>query len=400
MYGCMWVVLSVGAWLFLASYAEMPVSTTHSCVGGMVGMAWALGGYDCVIWYEPLETFPYIGGVSGIVLSWVISPLFSSLIAGILYSTLRRWILRRDFETIGINIAYPVIIGLTITLNIFFIIYKGAKGLGLDKVPVSIAIGTALGGGAVVAIIVAPFVPMIKRHVVKRLEDVDPGVELPNVETDIESKRVSFNIKDDKELNRIVRLHSEAETFDPRMEEVFKFLQIFTAMCASFSHGANDVANAIGPFAAIYTIWRVGDVQKNSVMDANAYWILSIGGVGITVGLLVYGYRIMYAMGEKLCKISPARGVAIELTSALVIITGSRLKIPLSTTHCQIGATVGVGALEDCRTCGGINCKVFMKAVVGWILTLIFVGGTTGLLVAQGMHSPPLEKCVLLNVTG
>ena len=400
MYGCMWVVLSVGAWLFLASYAEMPVSTTHSCVGGMIGMAWALGGYDCIIWYEPLDTFPYVGGVGGIALSWVVSPLFSALIAGTLYGTLRRWILRRNFEAAGLNIAYPTIIGLTITLNIFFVIYKGAKGLGLDKIPIGIALGAAFGGGTVVAIIVVPFVPRIKRYVVKKLEDAGPEVELPNIEADIESKRDSLNIKDDRELNRIVRLHSEAERFDPRTEEVFKYLQIFTAMCASFSHGANDVANAIGPFAAIYTIWQVGDVQKNSVMDANAYWILSIGGVGITVGLFTYGYRIMHAMGDKLCKISPARGVAIELTSALVVITGSRLKIPLSTTHCQIGATVGVGALEDCRRCGGINCKIFMRTVAGWILTLIFVGGTTGLLVAQGMYSPPLQKCILTNVTG
>jgi sodium-dependent phosphate transporter len=366
----------------------------------MIGMAWALGGYDCIIWYEPLDTFPYVGGVGGIALSWVVSPLFSALIAGTLYGTLRRWILRRNFEAAGLNIAYPTIIGLTITLNIFFVIYKGAKGLGLDKIPIGIALGAAFGGGTVVAIIVVPFVPRIKRYVVRRLEGHPPEVEMPSVEANIEAKRESLNIRDDRELNRIVRLHSEAEKFDPRTEEVFKYLQIFTAMCASFSHGANDVANAIGPFAAIYTIWQVGDVQKNSVMEENAYWILSIGGVGITVGLLTYGYRIMYAMGDKLCKISPARGVAIELTSALVVITGSRLKIPLSTTHCQIGATVGVGALEDCRRCGGINCKIFMRTVAGWILTLIFVGGTTGLLVAQGMYSPPLQKCVLTNVTG
>ena len=118
-------------------------------------------------------------------------------------------------------------------------------------------------------------------------------------------------------------------------------------MCDSFSHGANDVANAIGPFAAIYTIYQVRDVRKNSVMDENAYWILAMGGVGITVGLFIYGYKIIYAIGTKLCKITPSRGVAIELASAAVIITGSRYKIPLSTTHCHVGATVGVGALEN-----------------------------------------------------
>ena len=175
-----------------------------------------------------------------------------------------------------------------------------------------------------------------------------------------------------------------------RTEETFKYLQVFTAMCDSFSHGANDVANAIGPFAAIYTIYQVGDVRKNSVMDENAYWILAMGGVGITVGLFIYGYKIIYAIGTKLCKITPSRGVAIELASAAVIITGSRYKIPLSTTHCQVGATVGVGALENGGpgVCSGINCKIFAKTVLGWVLTCLIVGGTTAMFILQGIHAP------------
>ena len=96
----------------------------------------------------------------------------------------------------------------------------------------------------------------------------------------------------------------------------------------------------------------------------------------------------MIAIGSKLCKISPSRGVAIELGSALVIIMGSRLKIPLSTTHCQVGATVGVGLLEDTKKCSGINGRVFMKTVIGWFLTLVAVGGTSALLVAQGIYAP------------
>ena len=153
----------------------------------------------------------------------------------------------------------------------------------------------------------------------------------------------------------------------------------------------NDVANAIGPFAAIYTIYQVGDVRKNSVMDDNAYWILAMGGVGIAIGLLVYGYKIIYAIGVNR-KITPSRGVSIELSSAIVIITGSRLKIPLSTTHCQVGATVGVAALENTRTCEGINCKVFIKTMIGWVITCIIVGSSTAVLVLQGVHAPSINK--------
>jgi len=120
----------------------------------------------------------------------------------------------------------------------------------------------------------------------------------------------------------------------------------------------------------------------------DVYWILTIGGIGIGLGLLLYGYKIIKALGVKICKITPTRGVAIELASALVIISGSRLEIPLSTTHCQVGATLGVAALEDVKGCHGINCNIVLKAVVGWIITLIIVGGSTALLVSQGAYAP------------
>ena len=136
-------------------------------------------------------------------------------------------------------------------------------------------------------------------------------------------------------------------------------------------------------------------------MDSNAYWILGMGGIGIALGLLVYGYKITNAIGTKLCKITPSRGVAIELSSALVIIAGSRLKIPLSTTHCQVGATVGVGLLEDVKKCGGINKKILIKTAFGWIITCIIVGALTAILISQGIYGPSAigwENCPI-NIT-
>ena len=386
MYGCMWVILSVGMWLFLASYLEMPVSTTHSCVGGMIGMAMALKGSDCVIWYKPVETFPYVGGVGGIVMSWFLSPLFSSLIACGVFGITRIYVLRKDFNTSRINWAYPILIGSTMTINTFFIIYKGAKGLGLDKTPLEVAFPVAFGIGILSGVVTIPIVPRLKQYVSRKLENIT-DVELPAIE--VKTNRHELNIKNDKELNRVVALHSDAEKFDPKTEEVFKYLQVFTAICDAFSHGANDVANAIGPFAAIWTIYMSnGSLDKKASMEHDAYWILGLGGIGIAVGLFVYGKKITYAIGEKLVKITPSRGVAIELSSALVIITGSRLKIPLSTTHCQVGATVGVGLLENVRDCSGINCKVFYKTAIGWIVTCIIVGLTSAMLVSQGAYSP------------
>lgn len=381
MYGSMWVLLSVTLWLFLASKWEMPVSTTHSCVGGMIGIGIALGGSDCVNWYEPKDTFPFVSGVGGIVASWVISPVFSALIAIVLFGTTRALVLRKKFESVRSNIAYCILVGSVVTINTFFIIYKGAKGLGLHKTELGTAMGISLGLGALSSLITIPIVPCLKRKAAATTEEGD--IELPDK---------IFN--GEKEATRVAAIHENAEKFDVRTEELFKYLQIFTAICDSFSHGANDVANAIGPFAVIWAIFQAGALDKKTDMGTDAYWILALGGVGIALGLSVYGYKITRAIGEKLCKITPSRGTAIELGSALVIIIGSRLGLPLSTTHCQVGATVGVGLLEGRA---GVNRWICCKTVIGWVVTCVIVGLTSGILVAQGVYSPgPLAK----NITG
>ena len=392
MYGCLWVMVSVSGWLFLASYLEMPVSTTHSCVGGMIGMTVALAGTDCVIWYTPKNTFPYVGGVGGIVLSWFISPIFSGILSSTIFKVLRFAVLRRPYNSLRLYYSYPVLVGITLLINSFFIIYKGAKGLGLDKIELSYALAYSFaiaGGGSILSI---PFIPKIKKLVDKKFLNNNNIIE----NEIIENNQVELNINSVNQLEKVKKIHTEAEKFNPKIEETFKYLQIFSAICDSFSHGANDVANAIGPFAAIYMIHRSdGDITKKMDMGQDAYWILAIGGVGIALGLMVYSKKIINAIGSKLCKITPSRGTCIELGSALVIITGSRLKIPLSTTHCQVGATVGVGLLEN-KSCNnlknfninGVNWYILAKTAFGWVITCVIVGTTTGLLVAQGAYSP------------
>jgi len=401
MYGCMWVCFSVASWLFTASYLEMPVSTTHSCIGGMIGMTIAIKGSNCVIWYKALDTFPYIGGVFGMVLSWFISPVLSGLISSSLYGIIRVTILRKKYEDKYIYYGFPLLVGITMLLNSFFIFYKGAKGIGLDDTPLGTVIGISFGIGIFSGLLTIPALPKIYNYIntkpsITEIQVVDLEIERENPKT-LYDKIVNININDfdkvdAKDASIINALNDNAEVFDPRTEEFFKYLQVFSASCSAFSHGANDVANAMGPFAAILTIYWEGDVRKNSVMDKNAYWVLSLGGIGISLGLLLYGYRIIRAIGMKLCKITPARGTVIELSAALVTIFGSRLKIPLSTTHCQIGAICGVGLLESSwnDNVSGINKKIIYKTLFGWIATCIFVGIVTGILTAQGIYSPTL----------
>ena len=136
-----------------------------------------------------------------------------------------------------------------------------------------------------------------------------------------------------------------------------------------------------------------GNMSKKVDMGDHAYWVLGIGGIGITVGLLLYGYKIIKAIGVKLCCITPSRWYAIELGSATIIIIGSRLGIPLSTTHCQVGATMGVAALDDLKKCSGINWRIAFKVFAGWIITLVVVGSTSALITAQGIYAPTNDEC-------
>lgn len=379
-YGCMWVIFCVGAWLFLASYLEMPVSTTHSCVGGMIGMATLIRGSECVIWYKKLSTFPYIGGVSGIVLSWLFSPIFSGVIAMFLYVIVRAVVLRNPFEGKYINYMYPILVGLTVAINTFFIIYKGAKGLGLADTPLETSFAYALGIGFGSACITYPFVSMLKAYIEKKFQTSTP--------IDICINQEELNITSEKQYEQILSIHQNAETFDVRTEESFKYIQVFTAICDAFSHGANDVANAIGPFVAIYSIYKTNELSKKSDMNTDAYWILALGGVGIASGLILYGKKITRAIGDKLVKITPSRGSVIELASALVIIIGTHLKIPLSTTHCQVGATCGVGILESVK---GINYHILLKTMLGWVLTCVVVALSSALFISQGVYAPSIH---------
>ena len=167
-YGCFSVLISTTMWLFLASYFEMPVSTTHSCVGGMIGMTIITGGFDCVIWYKETDSFPYVGGVSGIVLSWFLSPIFSAIIAGFIFFMTRLTVLRRENSFDKSFVLLPVLVGFTLLLNSFFIIYKGGKGIGLDDLSESTAILISLGIGMLSGLLIIPFIPMLKNNVEQR----------------------------------------------------------------------------------------------------------------------------------------------------------------------------------------------------------------------------------------
>ncbi|KAL1519107.1 hypothetical protein AB1Y20_003372 [Prymnesium parvum] len=435
MYGNMCVIISVAMWLILATKYEMPVSTTHSCVGGMIGMTIVAKGSDCVVWSaEGNEYNLYLPkGVVAIILSWILSPVLSGMFSSGMFLVLRAVVLRASNSFRMAIKLYPVLIFVAVMLNVFFIISKGlAKkicpskssdpgflceekdGVGTGKVDAMVALGLSAGVAAGVALACYPLYSYISRRVEERTVNdaskatadaekksstidvaevsavVEPAAEQTRSQRVISVLMTSLNT--DVHLSKdtqTMAVHDNAEKFDARTEMVFEYIQIFTAIVDSFAHGANDVANAMGPFMAIHAIHKTGKVGKKAEeSEEDGLWILALGGIGIGVGLCLYGYQIIRAIGVKLAAITPPRGVCIELGSAVVIIFGSFLGLPLSTTHCQVGATTGVALLEGK---GGVNTWVLFKTVIGWIITLIVVGFSTGSILAWGLAAPVFE---------
>ncbi|KAF6259740.1 sodium/phosphate symporter [Scenedesmus sp. NREL 46B-D3] len=309
-------------WVLLASYLELPVSTTHSIVGGIIGFALALGGGGAVVWYEPKADFPYINGIVPIVISWFLSPLAAALIAFIIFVAVRTMVLRRARSTDAAFYVLPVLILVTIWVT------KGVRGITTININTAAWISAAAAGGSSI-LGTAILWPVMKRVLAKydALQSTLPGrmaIEkwLQPVEVGPEDKsvRAYFNRfrnvalsgithdihKEVKQDEGIMAMHADAERCDPRTEEVLKVLQVKTRLmvklcnhrlCMSFAHGANDVANAIGTFAATYSVYQNFTVPGSN--SAVYPWILAVGATGIVVGLATYGYNIMRVLGVK-----------------------------------------------------------------------------------------------------
>jgi len=184
---------------------------------------------------------------------------------------------------------------------------------------------------------------------------------------------------------RTFQVHQKAERFDKDAEAMFVYLQVFSACFDALAHGANDVANAVGPFATIFLLYNGATVGSRQDMGDFRYMILGLGGIGIGVGLCLYGSQILRAIGVKLAVITPSRGFCIEMGSSTVVILGAYYGLPLSTTHCQVGATVGVALLEGVR---GFNWWVMGKTAFGWVFTCVFVGFVAAIMSAIGAYAP------------
>ena len=312
-FGMLAALLAAGIWLLVASKFGWPVSTTHSIVGAIVGFAAVGIGMDAVKWTK----------VGSIVMSWVVSPALAGIISYWLFRSVQRFILNTDNPFKNAKRYVPVYIFLAGFIIALVTMFKGLKHVGLELSRVE-SYSVAVLVGLVVMLIGIYFISKIKMD-----PDADRDFHFANV------------------------------------EKVFAVLMVVTACAMAFAHGSNDVANAIGPVAAIIGIIESGgEIAQKSVLPV---WVLILGGGGIVSGLLMYGKRVIATVGKKITELTPSRGFACELAAATTVVLASGTGLPISTTHTLVGAVLGVGLA---RGIAALNLNVVRTVFLSWIVTL------------------------------
>lgn len=311
-FGMLASLLAAGTWLLIASRNGWPVSTTHSIVGAIVGFAVISVGFGAVQWMK----------IGTIVLSWVISPLTAGLIAFAIFVSIKKLILAHRDPFARARRYAPLYVFAAVSLIVLVTLFKGLKHIGLN-LPAGQAYVLALACGAVVA-----------------------GV----------SKLVINRLRVDENLSRRMRY--------AKVEGVFAVLMVVTACSMAFAHGSNDVANAIGPVAAVISIANEGTVTQQAGLPI---WVLIVGGLGIVIGLGTYGVRVITTVGSQITELTPVRGFAAEIAAAFTIVVASGSGLPISTTHTLIGAVLGVGLAKGLHA---IDLRVVGRIVLSWVITI------------------------------
>lgn len=312
-YGMLSALLAAAIWLLIASSRGWPVSTTHSIVGAIVGFAAVGLGMEAVAW----------GKVGQIASSWLVSPLLAGTIAFLLFKSLQHLIFEASEPFAAARRYVPLYVFLVGFIIVMVTLNKGLKHVGLDlsffqSLVFSVPIGLVIMGLGFVM-----------------------------------ERRVKYETRADDHFGY------------GNVERVFGVLMIFTACAMAFAHGSNDVANAVGPLAAVISV-----VRSEGIIDVAAlvpWWVLILGGGGIVVGLVTYGHKVIATVGTGITELTPSRGFAATLAAATTVVLASGTGLPISTTHTLVGAVLGVGLA---RGMAALNLRVIGTIVMSWLITL------------------------------
>ena len=304
--GALAALLSAALWVSFATWKSLPVSTTHSIVGAMIGFGIMAGGFSVIQWAK----------LGAVVLSWVISPLFAMVISYVMFKAIVRLILSRSAPVESAMKLSPAFIGIAIFIVILSFLFKTPVGKTL-----------AIGAPAAVllALVLAVVLGWLGKKVIQKLLG-DPAAA--------------------------------------GAEEIFRRIQIGTSCYVALAQGANDVANAIGPLAVIYFIVKTGVVGAKVPVPI---FLLLFGGVGIACGISMAGYRVMDTLGHKITTLSNTRGFSVDFAAATTVLVASKLGLPVSTTHAAVGGVMGVGIARGIEA---VNFRIILRIVLYWVLTV------------------------------
>ncbi|KAL4876433.1 phosphate transporter [Aspergillus karnatakaensis] len=464
MLAMMCAIVSSSTFLTIATRFGLPVSTTHSIIGGLVGAGTASVGIHKIHWGWH--------GVAQVFAAWGIAPGISGALGAILFLITKRFVLSSKYAVHRALFSIPIYSFIAIGCLTMLVVWKGIQlDVELTGIQVAIAVIAVASGFTLLQILF--LLPYLWRRVIN--EDWQlrwyhvwrgPWLLKRPLPSPPPPGRSSLNIKDyyrghltQDELKclrasehlllsiqggyndperleptnqpplvegvpprpvgawntwpviwwRIQRIlyhgleqdviqaqkrqtvltwdiqdmHSRAQRYDNRAEYMYSSLQILTAATASFVHGANDVANAIAPFATTYLVWQSGEIRKEVPVPV---WVLCFGGGAIVIGLLTYGYHLMRNLGNRLTLMSPSRGFCMELSSAMTVLLATRLTLPVSTTQCIAGASIGVGLANGDWRC--INLRLVAWIYFGWIITVPVTGLMAGMLMGLILNAP------------
>ncbi|MCZ6691805.1 MAG: inorganic phosphate transporter [Planctomycetota bacterium] len=319
--GMLCALITAVLWLFLTNRLGIPVSTTHSIVGAIIGFG--LAALVPKIGWQAIE-WASLGKIS---IGWVVSPVAGGVLSFIMFVIIRRYILRSPTPLEAVRTLAPYLLGLVIVVVVLSVLVKGLKNFHLE-----IDLWSAFAAALLVATLAGIFMRMMSRS------------------------------------------HPPSERLEDQffyVEGVFRRLQIVTACYVAFAHGSNDVANAVGPLAGILEVWKTGVVGSTAPIQSI---VLAIGGLGIVLGLAMWGYRVIETVGKKITEMTPSRGFCAEFGAATIVLLFSMMKLPISTTQTLVGAVLGVGLA---RGLASIDMGVIRKIFSAWIIELPLTAAVT-----------------------
>lgn len=369
--GMVAALLSTSLWLQIASFFGWPVSTTHAIVGAILGFGAIIGGADAIQWRE----------VISIAISWVVAPGISALVAYVLFTTLQQNVLYAMNPIEAAKKWMPVLAAIAVGTFTISLIFNGLHNVQLD-IPFSRAFAIAICVSILVYLISCFLtrkvsLPQLEpgksfsRHSPQMVISLDKAIKhLQRVHIssfDETRTRVNSVLQEAKSINAHLRKETnftERSSEYHVVEKMFIYLQIISACFVAFAHGANDVANAIGPVAAVLDVIKQGAISSVATISP---WLLAFGGLGIVIGLATWGWRVIETIGKKITELTPTRGFCAEFGAAITILLASKLGLPVSTTHCLVGAVLGVGLARGLRA---LNLGILREIVLSWVITI------------------------------